>query len=304
VGKTDWIASFIDSESLPQSYVDLVIDYFIPCAEYFVEFICENRRRGTPFLIGINGAQGTGKTTFAKFLSNYLMCFHNLNGCHLSLDDFYLTRSERQKRAREVHPLFLVRGVPGTHDTDLAISTVEKLKNLKTGGEMALPAFEKARDDRKPEHNWLKATGVQDFIIFEGWCVGSRPVPTSTLARPINVLEKTKDQNGVWRNAVNNYLEEDYQKLFLLIDKLIFLKAPNFTSVIEWRKKQEEKLATVQQPDKSRIMTSSETALFVQYFERITRDNFINLPNIADIVLQFGPDHKVVNKSYGLNHLN
>lgn len=72
MGKTDWISSFIDSESLPQSYVDLVIDYFILCAEYFVEFICENRRRGMPFLIGINGAQGTGKTTFANFFQTTL----------------------------------------------------------------------------------------------------------------------------------------------------------------------------------------------------------------------------------------
>ncbi|GIR40762.1 MAG: hypothetical protein CM15mP51_15420 [Porticoccaceae bacterium] len=43
------------------------------------------------------------------------------------MDDFYLTRSQRQNLAQRIHRLLLVRGVPGTHDVDLALSTINSL---------------------------------------------------------------------------------------------------------------------------------------------------------------------------------
>ncbi|MEP4051306.1 MAG: P-loop NTPase fold protein [Litorimonas sp.] len=291
--KADWINGFIETERLPHSYVDLARNYFIPFADHLVTSIQRRPREGTSLFIGVNGAQGTGKTTFAKFLSSYLIAFHDLNGSHISLDDFYLTRAERQERASEIHPLFLVRGVPGTHDTALAISTFEKLKTLKRDEEMILPSFDKANDDRKPEEHWPKAMGVQDFIIFEGWCVGSRPVPVSELSASINVLEKIEDPQGIWRNAVNDYLVQDYQKLFSFIDELIFLKAPNFTVVLEWRREQEEKIAA-QHSGQSQIMSNDEVARFIRYFERITKDNLERLPSIADTVFEFDSTHQII----------
>lgn len=298
---SDWIAHFIESEGLPQSYTDLAHNYFIPFAEQLVRSIKDHRGKSAALLIGVNGAQGTGKTTFANFLSNYLVSFHDLNGCHISLDDFYLTRAERHHRANEIHPLFSIRGVPGTHDTALAISTFEKLKNLRPGEQMLLPSFDKANDDRMPEENWPVAADAQDFIIFEGWCIGSRPVQISELTVPINALEKIEDPQGVWRSAVNFYLEKDYQKLFSLMDKLVFLKAPDFTAVLEWRREQEEKLSLAEHADNSRIMSNDEVSQFIQYFERITRDNLERLPENSDIVFEFDNAHQITcihNKFY------
>lgn len=291
--KANWITSFIEAERLPPSYADLAVDYFIPYADELVLLIKERCKEGIPLYIGVNGAQGTGKTTFAKFLSSYLVNFYCFNGSHISLDDFYLTKTERQKRAREFHPLFLVRGVPGTHDIALAISTFKKLKELKSHEEISLPCFDKASDDRMPTENGPKAMGVQNFIIFEGWCVGSRSVPSTELALPINALEKIQDSEGIWRAAVNDYLRQDYQKLFSIIDKLIFLKAPDFATVLKWRSEQEEKLTLTRQKDQSHTMSNDDIARFVEYFERITRDNLKIMPDIADIVFEFNSDHQI-----------
>ena len=70
--------------------------------------------REGPALIGIAGAQGSGKTTLARAAAV------RLDGVALSLDDFYLERAERTRLGRSIHPLLAVRGPPGTHDLTLA----------------------------------------------------------------------------------------------------------------------------------------------------------------------------------------
>ena len=37
----------------------------------------------------------------------------------MSIDDFYKTSADRNKMAKQKHPFFKTRGVPGTHDTNL-----------------------------------------------------------------------------------------------------------------------------------------------------------------------------------------
>ncbi|MFI4970120.1 MAG: hypothetical protein ACHP7D_07925, partial [Lysobacterales bacterium] len=79
-----------------------------------------------PFLAGLSGLQGSGKSTFAR----QLVAAANARGVRseaLSLDDFYLGRRARMRLAREVHPLLATRGVPGTHDPDLLARTLVEL---------------------------------------------------------------------------------------------------------------------------------------------------------------------------------
>ena len=38
-----------------------------------------------------------------------------------------------------------------------------------------------------------------------------------------------------WRYSVNRKLKNEYQKIFKLIDKIIFLQVPSFKKVYEWR---------------------------------------------------------------------
>ena len=49
-----------------------------------------------PLVVAINGgAQGTGKSTLSRFLSDFFRVSAGLNACVLSLDDLYLSRADR-----------------------------------------------------------------------------------------------------------------------------------------------------------------------------------------------------------------
>ena len=54
--------------------------------------------------------------------------------------------------SKTIHPLFLTRGVPGTHDVKLLSNVIQKLKkkNFKT---VLVPKFDKSRDDRFKKKN-------------------------------------------------------------------------------------------------------------------------------------------------------
>src|SRR5690606_20688871 len=74
-----------------------------------------------PPLIGIVGAQGCGKTTLARAAAE------RFGAVQISIDDVYLTRAEREAMARDLHPLFVTRGPPGTHDLDLLRQLIDRL---------------------------------------------------------------------------------------------------------------------------------------------------------------------------------
>ena len=52
---------------------------------------------------------------------------YGMRCARLSLDDFYLTRAQREELARTQHPLLRTRGVPGTHDVALGQRTIDAL---------------------------------------------------------------------------------------------------------------------------------------------------------------------------------
>ena len=85
-------------------------------------------------LIGLSGGQGAGKSTITGILRLILKKKYGLNLCIFSIDDFYKTKIERIKMSKKIHPLFITRGVPGTHDLSLINNTIKKLKrkNFKT----------------------------------------------------------------------------------------------------------------------------------------------------------------------------
>jgi D-glycerate 3-kinase len=239
-----------------------------------------------PLLIGLAGAQGAGKTTVAHALAAALGEAGRKSAA-LSLDDFYLSRAERRERAAQRHPLFVTRGVPGTHDVAAACAA---LAAAKAGDGFLAPRFDKALDERRPRAQWRQVAGGLDALIFEGWCLGARPQPEDDLAEPINMLERAFDRDGRWRRAVNCALGGEYQSLFGLLDRLIFLRAPDFAVVERWRAEQERCAA----PHASAVMTPEEISFFIQYFERITRFMLTELPERADLTLWLDERRRVV----------
>lgn len=237
--------------------------------------ICEriaaaHERLSRPILVGFSGPQGSGKTTTCARLRDRLEA-RGLRAVILALDDFYLTRAERQALARDVHPLLATRGVPGTHDVAMMRATIAALSAAGPDQATPLPAFEKARDDRAAASSWPVFAGRPDVIILEGWCIGAAPQDSGALAQPVNSLEADEDAQGLWRGFVNGQLAGPYRDLFAAFDYSVALWAPSFDRVFAWRAQQEAALRQ-RVPDGPQVMSQAQLARFIAHYERITRD--------------------------------
>jgi len=227
-----------------------------------------------PLVLGISGGQGAGKTTLTGLLVQALSTLHR-RGVALSIDDFYLPKRERLELARIVHPLLATRGVPGTHDVNLAVGVIDA---IRTGRTAEVPVFDKAADDRLPVSAHRRIEPGVDLVIFEGWCVGSPPQPESALATPVNDLERQEDPDGRWRQFVNGCLASAYPALWRRLDTLLFLQVPDIPAVVRWRTEQEQQLPP------ERRMSTAAIARFVAHYERLTRWMLTSLPETADMV--------------------
>lgn len=291
-----YLEEAISAHALPTEFIDTVNRWYLPLAHKIAE--CRQSHPLSPLVLGIQGTQGSGKSTLADFLSKILTHDHHLQCATLSIDDFYLTHSQRQSLATQIHPLLATRGVPGTHDIPLARSTISAAKTLSAHQPLALARFDKASDDRAPESTWPIVRGPLDVIILEGWCVGLTAQPEATLQTPINTLEKDEDPDGVWRGYVNHQLKVHYQALFQQIDKLVVLKAPSFDCVYQWRLLQEQKLAVKTPSGKgSQILAPAQVSRFIAHFQRLTEHGLQTLPAQADWLLLLNEDHAITHFS-------
>lgn len=244
-------------------------------------------------VFGINGAQGSGKSTAAAFLDEELRSVHGLRSVVLSLDDFYLPRCARLALAAEIHPLFATRGVPGSHDVALGIETLNRLPSLQPGETLALPRFSKADDDRLPEAHWPSVEGPVDLVLFEGWCVGTPPQPASELALAVNDLETSEDADGRWRRAVNDHLGADYATWFARLDALVFLQVPDFACVRRWRWQQEQDTAATAGSSAAHLQSQIQLDRFIKHYQRLSAHALRVLPARADVLLALREDHRV-----------
>ncbi len=288
------IDQFISQHRLPDKFRDSIKLHYLPLASW----VKSQHQPGEPLFVGINGAQGTGKSTLADFIRLALELGANWRVAVLSIDDFYLTRAERKKLGERIHPLMETRGVPGTHDMQMLASCIDELKNLGPEHRLALPRFDKSRDDRADPDTWPLVSGPIDLIILEGWCVGCTPQSDDDLLEPINSLEREEDASGEWRRYVNDQIKGSYTDLFATFDALIFLQAPSFDAVYRWRLEQEKKLAAATPNPASRIMNCKQIAHFIQHYERLTRVNLAILPGTADVVLELNENHDCVRSRY------
>lgn len=229
---------------------------------------------------GVAGGQGAGKSTLGRLLTA-AGAFHGQRVEVLSIDDFYLTKAERERLAADVHPLFRTRGPPGTHAVRLLL---EILAALRRGDDATVPRFDKGIDDRAGE---TTVAGPVDIVVLEGWCVGAPPRPGGESSAPINALERQSDVDGVWRNAIDDALRGAYADLNAALDAIVFLKVPGLDAVRRWRLQQEGERPRAQR------MTAGEVAHFVAHYERITRRMLAELPSAADVTVELAEDHRV-----------
>ena len=284
---------FLGRHQLPESYLSMAESAFSPLID---EFNTQYQANQKTYIIGINGCQGSGKSTLADYLCTVVAEKYHLATVALSLDDFYLTKAERIELARKIHPLLAQRGVPGTHDVNLAIDTIS---SLASGNKALITRFDKSMDDRVPEANSETITGHIGLIVIEGWCFGAKPQAPNSLIEPVNHLERLEDPDGVYRDYVNTALATQYPQLFELVDSTAMLRAPSFKTVFEWRLEQEQKLieklrTTKTDPASVSTMSDQEIRRFIQNFQRITEHCLEEMPTRVDHLFQLNVARQIV----------
>lgn len=251
----------------------------------------DHSRGGEALVIGLCGAQGTGKSSLAAAIQQVLGAHLRWRCISLSLDDFYLSRAQRQALAQAQHPLLATRGVPGTHELDRLRDVLEQAKRGQGG--LRWPRFDKVADERCAESEWHQCAQAPDLVILEGWCVGVPPQEMAELLVPVNSLETAEDPDGQWRNWVNAQLADYQQQLWSALDGLIFMAAPSFDAVLRWRTEQERGNLRYSSQKQSRLSDPAQMRRFLAHYERLTRHALDVLPSRSDVLIQLNEAHQV-----------
>ena len=182
-----------------------------------LETLIHTRIHKKPCVIGVQGIQGSGKSTLVSKL-----CARNPTWRCASIDDFYLPYKDLLKKATQ-DPLWSVRGNPGTHEVALIIEVLDAFLHSQKSER---PIYDKriyaGRGDRVGYDEVLPG----DVLLLEGWCIGFQPTTVSSQS-----LQK-----------INDSLKE-YVPIWIRMETIIVLKPPCLQIVYAWRQQSEQKMS-------------------------------------------------------------
>jgi len=235
----------------------------------------------------IAGSQGAGKSTLAKLFKLVIEKIYNKKVMLLSIDDYYLSKNQRLKLSKKIHPLLVTRGVPGTHNIKALKNHVNQFK--KKHFPINTPTFNKLKDDITNKRKVFKNA---EILLMEGWCCGSNPISNQYLLKNINNLESTFDKNKIWRKYYNSLLQNEYKDVFSLFDKQIYIQAPSFKYVLNWRYVQEKNNASHEYNNKH-FMNKKDLHKFIQHYEKLTKWMMKSMPAKADMLIKIDNNQKI-----------
>ena len=274
---TEELAQALEREfALDENRARRVREFYLPIFAWLSKLIGES---DGAFFLGINAPQGAGKSTLARVLVD-LAKRTGLNAINVSIDDFYLTRSEQIQLAA-AHPenLFLQqRGYPGTHDVELGARVLDALAKLKSGQWTRIPCYEKSlhqgKGDRLPEDRWRRVQGPLDLVILEGWMLGFEPVADADLS----------DRRLV---AVNEALSA-YSRWTDRFDARVVLAPENPLWVLDWRVEAEERMKAEGKPGMSQEEIRRYIELFLPAYSTYASGLFARAMDATDLRLMIG----------------
>jgi D-glycerate 3-kinase len=240
----------------PSLIFPILWHYWLPLAQHLAN---QQSQIGRTFIQGLMGGQGTGKTTLGIVLE-ILLRHLGKTFLSISLDDLYKTYSDRQK-LRDRRPAFIWRGPPNTHDIDLGIEVLHKLRDRHPDHPqpIAIPRFDKSLYNGAGDRIAPEISYGADIVLFEGWFVGMRPLPISAFRNFVPPILSESDREFALECNANLY---DYLPLWDYLDRLIVLKPEDYQYSLQWRIEAEHKLI-----DSGKTgMGDAEITQFVEYF--------------------------------------
>jgi D-glycerate 3-kinase len=242
------------------------------------------RRGRAPWVLGLQGPQGCGKSTAAAALVD-LATREGMRAMAVSIDDFYLTYEEQTALAARHpgNPTLLYRGYPGTHDVALGARVIDAIVASREGDPVLVPAYDKSahagRGDRAPEAQWRRVTGPFDLVVVEGWMLGFPPVDDASLDAHLT--------------EPNGYLAA-YAAWTSRLHALAHLTVASPATIVEWRVASErarrERGETALSDDDARDYIERFLPAYRAYVPALRAH-----PPCADFVaLELGADHGVI----------
>lgn len=262
---------------------------WIPLA---MQLAAKQKALGRPLIQGILGGQGTGKTTMGRMLTSILSQLGDRT-LSLSIDDLYKTYAERQQ-LREVDPRLIWRGPPGTHDVDLGLQVLDRLrKQWSQPGEettqfIEVPRFDKSAWQGAGDRTTPELVEAADIVLFEGWFVGVRPVEEDIWDNaPAPIL--TEGDRAFARD--NNQRLQEYLPLWDRLDSLIVLYPVDYRLSLAWRKQAEHEMIASGKSG----MSDAQIEKFVRYFwqalhPQLFIDPLLKNPAWVDLVIEINRD--------------
>lgn len=268
------IESFLRMMEPSESARDRVLRFYFPVYEWCLR----QKLAAGPIIIGVNGPQGSGKSTLTRTLCEMLR-HEGHRATTVSIDDFYLSRTEQVRLADEnsTNPFLRSRGYPGTHDLSLGIRTLKELRGAN--GEVLIPVYEKSlfdgKGDRLPTSEWKKVALPLDLIFFEGWMLGFHSVADDQLLEP-SLKELNRLLNG-------------YEAWWTEIDALIQLKPQDYRYVVDWRVEAEERMKAAGKTGMTEAEARAYVTTFLPAYELYL--DGVSLPReAAKLIIEIGRD--------------
>ncbi|KAK5998371.1 putative kinase mug58 [Cladobotryum mycophilum] len=251
-----------------------------------------------PFIVGLNGLQGVGKTTLVALLTAALES-RDIPTLVCSIDDFYLTHDDQVALARDNpdNALWQHRGEPGTHDIPLAKSFFTSLLTNSNSNSSSSPSPTSSSPLLLPQYD--KAAFSGQVIILEGWCVGFRPLAPSRLQAKHQAPSRTLRNHRLEHLLLVNEKLGEYDALTDLFDAFIHIDSEDVEYVYDWRLEQEEHLREIR-GDPNAGMSKAQVIKFVDayfpgyelYTEGVRNGLLLNHPG-SQLRLVVGRDRKV-----------
>lgn len=244
----------------------------------------DEQRTGDPLIVGLQGGQGTGKSTLTATLAGVLAAL-GLEVVSFSIDDFYLSYADRRalSAANPANPFYQIpRGLPGTHRVGRLLDVLRDLRGRKP---VRLPVFHKwlhdAWGDIATEERVVPA--APDLVLFEGWCLGMPEASPQELAgiagrHGIDLAGLDPDLR-----ASASVLERvrEYQPLWDALDVLVMLRPDDKDLHKTWRFEKERAMRSQKGAGMSREQIDRYVDLYLPFtylcYERAEPDVVISV---------------------------